>query len=64
MVCNTAPSAATVMVTRYEWPCVAVWQVANVHPAVNVAGLYWREWHGETIQPGETVRVIEGRVAS
>jgi hypothetical protein len=35
---------------RREWPARRAWQSGNERPWFNVGGLWWRPWHGETIE--------------
>jgi hypothetical protein len=35
---------------RHEWVTSQIVQVGGQSPLMNVAGLYWRPWRGETIE--------------
>jgi hypothetical protein len=49
---DTHPSpSAVVEAWRREWQCVEVLRLADMHPAMNVAGLYWRPLQPPRLEP-------------
>jgi hypothetical protein len=42
---------ALVEAWRREWQCVEVLRLADMHPGMNVAGLYWRPLQPPRLEP-------------
>lgn len=46
---NPPPRKTWIEATRREWASKQVWLCGNENPEMNISGLWWRPWQGETI---------------
>lgn len=55
--CDWAPplGLAELEVWREGWADTEVWKRDNIHPAMNVNGLYWRKPQAKAVEPSHAI---------
>ncbi len=52
---SPAPSGMNVALMRDDWESPYYTNTCDIHPTFNAYGLWWKPWHGETINGADNV---------